>query len=222
MGGADVFEPFLRRWIENNKFKSVTTEQFRDFFHSYFRDNEGCIKVDWEGWLNKPGMPPVDLLPQFDHTLVQESKSLAEKWINFKESEFVPSKEDVHRFNTFQFVAFLEHLELQSAPSGLSVTTLDLLQSAYDLNSIKNSEIRMCWYSLALMSKYQKIFSLVVEFLGEQGRMKFIRPLYRALFSNGEEGRRLAESSFAKFSSGYHNIASKMIQQDFEKLSVPK
>jgi len=50
-----------------------------------------------------------------------------------------------------------------------------------------------------------------VEFLGEQGRMKFVRPLYRDLF---KANKSLALETFKKNRDNYHSIAQKMIAKD--------
>ena len=44
-----------------------------------------------------------------------------------------------------------------------------------------------------------RIFPQVVDFITSQGRMKFVRPLYRALFMAGDEGASLAKATFAKY-----------------------
>ena len=69
------------------------------------------------------------------------------------------------------------------------------------------------WQSLCLKSEALWIIPKVVEFLGSQGRMKFVRPLYRAL-ANLQQGPGLAKDTFASFRALYHPIARKMIAQD--------
>lgn len=56
-------------------------------------------------------------------------------------------------------------------------------------------------------------FPLTAAFLKEQGRMKYIRPLYKALFKSSE-GRPVALQTFSEARSGYHPIAAKMVASD--------
>ena len=67
---------------------------------------------------------------------------------------------------------------------------------------------------LALRHGLEAVVPEVVEFLAEQGRMKFVRPLYRKLYGAGDEGRALAMSTFTRLRSSYHAIAQKMIASD--------
>ena len=55
----------------------------------------------------------------------------------------------------------------------------------------------------------------LIAFLGEYGRQKFIRPLYRALYVRDKE---TALKTFEKWKSTYHPIAVKGIESDFKSL----
>ena len=52
-----------------------------------------------------------------------------------------------------------------------------------------------------------------VEFLGQQGRMKYLRPLYRAL-SRQPGAREAAVAAFKGNRAAYHPIAAKMVAAD--------
>ena len=61
----------------------------------------------------------------------------------------------------------------------------------------------------------------VIEFLQEQGRMKFVRPLYRALLqaslkhaAHSSEFYDAAVDTFSASEKSYHPIAAKMIARD--------
>lgn len=54
---------------------------------------------------------------------------------------------------------------------------------------------------------------LAVQFLKEQGRMKFLRPLYRALFRS-KMGKQAALDTFKEAGRSYHPIAAKMVASD--------
>lgn len=57
------------------------------------------------------------------------------------------------------------------------------------------------------------ILPRVTAFLKEQGRMKFLRPLYRAMFQSAS-AKGLALDTFRALGGGYHPIASKMLAAD--------
>ncbi len=60
----------------------------------------------------------------------------------------------------------------------------------------------------------ETVFPLAAGFLEEQGRMKFTRPLYRALFRCGPNGKALALKTFQESGNKLHPIARKMVASD--------
>ena len=66
---------------------------------------------------------------------------------------------------------------------------------------------------LAVEAGDVSILPVVVRFITSQGRMKFVRPLYRALF-HSDMGKDTAVSTFLENKDFYHPIAAKMIAAD--------
>jgi leukotriene-A4 hydrolase len=86
-------------------------------------------------------------------------------------------------------------------------------QAAYGLNQSKNAEIRFGWYLLALSAEFVEVLPAVVDFVTSQGRMKYVRPMYRALFKS-RMGRQLALDTFKEKRGALHPIAQKMVAAD--------
>ena len=57
VGGAAVFEPFLKSYYNNFAYKSIDSDQFKAFFLEKFSSVEAVKEIDWDTWLHKPGMP---------------------------------------------------------------------------------------------------------------------------------------------------------------------
>ena len=57
VGGAAVFEPFLKSYYAHFANKSINTEQFKEFFLQQFGSLEAVAAIDWDTWLHAPGMP---------------------------------------------------------------------------------------------------------------------------------------------------------------------
>ena len=57
VGGAAVFEPFLKSYYNKFAYKSIDSDQFKAFFLEKFSGLEAAKEIDWETWLHKPGMP---------------------------------------------------------------------------------------------------------------------------------------------------------------------
>jgi hypothetical protein len=77
----------------------------------------------------------------------------------------------------------------------------------------KNAEIRFRWLQLNIHANHEDMFHKAVEFLTSQGRMKYVRPMYRSLH-NSKSGKELAKKTFVEHKGMYHSIAQKMIAKD--------
>ena len=82
----------------------------------------------------------------------------------------------MENFEATQKIEFLGIL-LEEEP--LSVQKLEKMEEIYKLNSVQNSEIKNKWIRLGLKGKWMNAVPRAVEMVTEQGRMKFLRPLYR-------------------------------------------
>lgn len=205
VGGFENFEKFLFEYFTKFELKSIQSQDFKDFFLDFFKDVKEVEKIDWEGWLYSNGMPLIK--NEFDTSLSEESKNLAQRWI--KEGSKEAKKEDIKEWSTLQILYFLEILFEESK---LEKSILKDLDELYSLSK-RNCEIRFKYQMLCLKSNYEPIYPSVVEFLKEQGRMKYIRPLYRSLAKCNKE---LASKTFSEMKSKYHGIASKLITNDLK------
>ncbi|XP_042638108.1 leukotriene A-4 hydrolase [Orycteropus afer afer] len=80
LGGPEVFLGFLKAYVKKFSYKSITTDDWKDFLHSHFRDKVDILnQVDWNTWLYSPGLPPVT--PNYDKTLTNACIALSQRWI---------------------------------------------------------------------------------------------------------------------------------------------
>ncbi|OZJ03446.1 hypothetical protein BZG36_03179 [Bifiguratus adelaidae] len=215
VGGAEVFEPYMRAHVQNFAGTSITTDDWKAFLYQYMEQNHGQEKIDalntidWETWLRAPGMPPVD--PQFDTTLADACYTLAKKWDESRNGPYDGfQSSDFETLTPGQKVVFLERMtDYESFPHA----ALSKMDQLYNLTSIRNAEIRFRWQQLCLQASYEPVYPAVVEFLVEQGRMKFVRPLYR-LLSRAQNGEKLAKDTYLKHKNFYHPIAGMLIEKD--------
>ena len=63
VGGSSKMVHFLKHYIKKYTFKSVTTEDFKSTFISFFREIKGLEKIDWNRWLYKTGDVPKKVKP---------------------------------------------------------------------------------------------------------------------------------------------------------------
>lgn len=214
--GAEGFEAFLRQWVRDNSFGTVTSGMFRSFFESFFADKRDAWegKIDWDTWLNTPGMPPIDTRTLMDHSLVHVCEHLSKKWLD---APAECAAGDLEGFSTGQKSLFLDMI-LENV-SKLDLDAITRMDSLYQLTQSTNSEIRFRWYRVAIRAGYEPAIEMLVKFLSQQGRMKFVRPLYRDLFTQGaafggDKGKSWALETFAKNKDSYNFIAAKMLAKD--------
>ncbi|KAJ8657418.1 leukotriene A-4 hydrolase/aminopeptidase [Lichtheimia ornata] len=216
VGGPDVFEPYMKSHVERFASKSITTEEWKAHLFEYMEKNHGqevvdkLKTIDFDLWINGKGMPPV--YPQFDTTLADQCYALAKRWDEARNSDdlsgFAPS--DVEKFTATQKLVFLERLtDCEPFPHHL----LAKMDELYKMTAIRNSDVRFRWQQLCVLASYKPIYPHVVAFITEQGRMKFVRPLYRLLYK-AQDGAELARETFIKHKAFYHPIAASLIEKD--------
>jgi leukotriene-A4 hydrolase len=109
---------------------------------------------------------------------------------------------------TQQKNVFLETLQgfskksLSHASDVFPVPFLELMDRTYKFGESKNAEIMLRWQTLCLESEAEWIVPSVVEFITSQGRMKFVRPLYR-LLRDTAIGKQVAIDTFEANKSMY-------------------
>lgn len=100
---------------------------------------------------------------------------------------------------------------MQDFDEPLSAAQAEKMGEAYDLLASRNVELKSSYFSIALRSEVASAYPLVAELLGEVGRMKFVRPLFRSLT---KVDRDLALRTYAKNRDFYHPICRAMVAKD--------
>jgi leukotriene A-4 hydrolase/aminopeptidase len=213
LGGPQVFEPYMKAYVKEFAGKSIDTTTWKTFLYTFMQTHYGESKtklldqVNWDAWLHQPGMPPVK--NAYDTSLADACTALAERWHMVRHgSGGTFSPEDIKDFSPTQIVFFLE--QLQEQPTW-TTKMLDEMERVYQFTNVVNNEIRFRWQMLCLSAGYEPIYPHVVAFLKAQGRMKYVRPLYRAL---NQVHPTLARDTFFANRDTYHPIAARMIAKD--------
>jgi len=225
MGGPAVFEPYLLAYVQTFSKMSISSDDFKAFFIEYFT-GKGMTKelegLDWDHYFYGEGVceewAPVKEM-SLNKILATNAWSLADAWVagNKEEIESV----DPSGWSSKEWEVMLDRL-LAVEPS-VEKQVVEEMIGRYKLTSSGNSEIRFRYQRLALKAGFgpeDLSTKETVKFLAEQGRMKFVRPLYREMFKN-EATKSLAVETFEAHRSMYHNIAVNMIAKDLNLTSKP-
>jgi aminopeptidase N len=191
--GRDAFDALLGAWLGAHRFGAVTTD---DFVAMVERELPGLLaKVDATAWLDGVGLPEGYWTPASARlAAVQRVAGRA------------PTKAEAAEWSAAEWCLYLEAMP---RPSALAVC--QELDATYALTASRNPEVLVCWLILACESGYPAALPRVEELLGHLGRMKYVKPLYRALVGRPET-RALAHQLFARFRESYHPIAQQVVR----------
>ena len=101
---------------------------------------------------------------------------------------------------------------LRSLGEKLPADRMQDLDAEFKFTQSGNSEITHDWLMLAIGSEYQPAMDRLEEFLTEQGRRKFLAPLYTKL-SKTEKGLKHGKAIYAKARPGYHSVSTGTIDE---------
>ncbi|KAK3327366.1 peptidase family M1-domain-containing protein [Cercophora scortea] len=207
--GRENFDKFIPFYFGKWANKSLDSYEFKDTFLEFFSTPEySSLKdkissIDWEGRFHSPGLPPK---PEFDTSLADVCYELAGKW---KSKDFTPGSSDTSSWTGNQVSVFLD--AVQDFDESLSVEQSQALGKTYGLVDSKNVELKSAYYQIAMRAKDSSAYQGVADLLGQVGRMKFVRPLYRGL---NKVDRELALATFEKYRDFYHPICRQMAAKD--------
>ncbi|OWR40757.1 leukotriene A4 hydrolase [Danaus plexippus plexippus] len=205
LGGPAVFDEFMRSYLNHFQSKSLDTDQFKAYLLNYFKGNEKLAQVDWDSWLYKSGMPPV--IPEYDTSMTKAVNDLLAK-INSSNTTF--SYEDIKSFTPHQIINLLQSL-IDQEP--LPVEKLRFLGREYKINDSKNTEIIYRWLRMCIRSKDQDRVGDALAFVNHQGRMKYVRPIYRDLYA-WEDVRERAIENFLNNEPYMMHVSAYTLRKD--------
>jgi len=228
VGGEEVMNPFLRAHCQRFAHSTVNSEQWKPFFLDYMLNvakvpQDKLNQIDWDTWYHKPGMPVVS--NQFDQSLIQGSNDLANLLLAGGEAAGKVGKDALASWDSAQIVIFLERLISAQKDANASGDAekqaalrerLQAIDALFNFTASRNSELRFRWLTLAIRAvpALEDRYPAVEAFLREQGRMKYIRPLFRDLYESDGKGRTFGVELFKTIGKQYHSIAQKMVARD--------
>ncbi|KAF5327018.1 hypothetical protein D9619_004122 [Psilocybe cf. subviscida] len=229
LGGLGRFLPYARDYVSTFTGKSITTQQWRNHLYQYWAAIGGpetvqkLDSVDWDAWLYGESLElPVEM--EYDHSLADAVYELARRWDQAREKnleELGFSYEDIKDFDANQMIVLLEKIE--SYPP-LPSTLLEHLGAVYRVSNSTNAEIRLRFYRVALLdpsspAAHKFAHDAVKWVVGAdeskviKGRMKFCRPIFKAV---AKVDKALAMDYWQRSKKAFHPIAIRLIDKDLK------
>lgn len=205
--GRDTFDPFLRRWFDGRAFRSVTTADFLEHLKTdlFASDPAKAATIQTVRWIEEPGLPPE--APTMESEAFQKIDAIAKRFLS---GEIGAEVLDAAGWSTHEWLRFLA--ALGEKPSIEVLTSLD---RTFELSRITNAEITCVWLEIGIKADYRSIRPRLESFLTEQGRRKFLKPLYQAM-AKSPEWRPIGLEIYGRARPLYHAIAAQSIDALFE------
>ena len=87
-----------------------------------------------------------------------------------------PTREQVADWHRYQILSFL-----QALPKQIPVEDCKYLEETLDLENKNDANHYAFFYAICIASEYQEILPRVEEFIGKNGRLLYVTPVFRAL-----------------------------------------
>jgi leukotriene-A4 hydrolase len=197
--GRERFDVWLRSWFDRHAFQPATTSMLlADMRANLVRGDAGLeCSLMLEEWLYAPGLPSNVRRPD-PAAFAEVDQAVAAYRRNG-----ILVREEWAEWTTAERLRFLGTI-----PRATPESRLRELDLAFDLSRSSNNEVLFAWLDLALANRYERAVRPAEQFLARVGRRKFVLPLFRTLWAQGEWGQPIARRIYARTRAGYHAVTS--------------
>ncbi|XP_011647771.1 leukotriene A-4 hydrolase-like, partial [Pogonomyrmex barbatus] len=194
LGGSEIFEPFLKSYLDKFTFKSIKTDDWKKYLYEYFSDKTELLNnIDWDMWFSKISILQDILNKTYNIEFEKKCFDLVDKFINWDEKSEnllrLALSSDITQLNDLQKTIFLA--KLYASPSVLSSEKLTYMSYLYHFDN-HCYKIRYVWILLGIKSRWNNLdVNRLLEFTIDCCTPKFICALYQDLYK-WEEMRNIA------------------------------
>jgi leukotriene-A4 hydrolase len=201
--GREKFDAFLKTYFAMHAFKTITTEQFLEYYkNNLVKDGSPeAARIEIDKWIYSPGLP--DNYVKITSSRFEEVDRQVAAWKNGTPPASLTTK----NFTTNEWLRFLNTL-----PDTMSNEQMKALDEAFHFTNTGNSEILFAWFEHVIPSKYSTAYSSLENFLINVGRRKFVKPLYSAL-AKTPEGKEMAKKIYSRARPNYHSVTANTIDE---------
>jgi leukotriene-A4 hydrolase len=171
--GREKFDEFLKAYFAHFAFQSITTDTFSAYLQEHLLkgDVDKARRSRVEEWLNGSGIPAD--APQPAAAALEKVAARAKAFATGKaKATDLPAK----TWTAQEWMHFLSEM-----PPNLGRDKMAALDAAFGITKTGNSEVLFLWLMLSIRNGYEPANERLVGFLTEQGRRKFLKPIYEEL-----------------------------------------
>lgn len=199
--GRERFDAYLRDYFDRFAFQPMTTERFLADVRAKLYGG-ALPPIDLDRWAYQPGLPEGAEPPPSDAFAKVEAQAQA-----FAGGAAAASLK-TEGWSTQEWQRFLASL-----PETLTPAQLADVDAAFGFSRAGNSEIAFSWLMIAVENRYDPAVPALEKFLTQQGRRKFVRPLFAALVEEEGWGRPIAERIYAEARPLYHTVTAASVDE---------
>lgn len=200
--GQVAFDRFLAAYFANFAFKSVTTADFVRYATEHLTGDARLPANFFDTWLHKSGVPkgamPASIVP------LAQLKQVQQQWLY---GDQLLDKTVTADWTMQHWLIFLNDLPLQ-----LNASKLAQLDQQYHFSQSQNPELFTAFAIKAIEVNYQPIVLPLQQFLQQNGRLKFILPLYQQLKTQ-PQWRQWASTLYRNNRDFYHVQARQQLDE---------
>ncbi len=195
--GRDRFDAYLTSYFTRHAFQPMTTARFlADLRQHLVRGDQGLEeRLQLDRWTYQPGLPDNAARPD-PAAFAAVDQALAAYAGGGEVSAIAYGN-----WTTAERLRFLNGLPRERTSEQLAA-----LDAAFGLTASGNAETLFAWLQLALANRYQPAVPAVERFLADQGRRKFVLPLFETLYRDASWGRPIALRLYARTRASYHSV----------------
>jgi leukotriene-A4 hydrolase len=209
--GRERLDAWLTGWFDRHAFRSVTTEDFvADVRERLFgvSDPSAPVPVDLDAWVSTPGLrdeaapPPSRLLSEVDVA----ARALLDGGL--------PASVDARAWLPQQW----RHLLALLVDARPALPLVEALDDHFEISRSGNAEVVAPWLRLEARVGRESAAPRIERFLLENGRTKYLRPLYAELLAT-PWGAPIARRVYAEARPRYHALARGSLDRLFASAS---
>jgi hypothetical protein len=206
--GRERFDAYLRSYFDRHAFQPMTSARFLADLRANLVKGDKALeeRLKLDEWVYKPGLPANAARPD-PAAFVQVDEAVRA----FQAGGPAPAAPWAG-WTTAERLRFINGL-----PRALDRPRLAELDRALRLSESGNAEILSAWLQLALANRYDPAVPAAERFLLSMGRGKFVAPIFRTLWGQGEWGRPIAERIYARARPLYHSVTTGQVDKAMKK-----
>ncbi len=217
--GRVKFDLFLKSYFKEFAFKTITTENFRDYLNEkLLKPNNLTFNTD--EWIYEEGLPKNCV--QVTSSRFNDMTALANRFavgedIFKKEVTYVKIKGSKRKKRVVKEITREKHITqewqtfIRNLPKDIGKDRMSVLDDHLNFKACGNTEIMTEWYVLGIKNGYTEIKPDIEKFLIKIGRRKYLIPIYKAL-AETKENKSWARKVFEKAKSGYHYVSRSTVE----------